>query len=77
MAPSCAVGNQAPLRAGRGAGGQAGPDTPRGGGAALDPAGQGSPPPASPAAACSPETESLAPLLCRVSPLYLCLVIHL
>lgn len=26
---------------------------------------------------CSPETESRAPLLCRVSPLYLCLVIHL
>lgn len=25
----------------------------------------------------SPETERRAPLLCRVSPLYLCLVIHL
>lgn len=24
----------------------------------------------------SPITESLAPLLCRVSPLYLCLVMH-
>lgn len=26
---------------------------------------------------CSPDTESRAPLLWRVSPLYLCLVIHL
>ena len=82
IAPSCTPGGQAPRWAGRGAGRQAGRQAgraghPHGHRSCTGPAGQGSPLPASPAAACSPETESLAPLLCRVSPLYLCLVIHL